>query len=216
MLLTLLCFSHPQFILFFCEYPVFPAFLYSTVEVDSNSITMLFSFNFSRHYLLFFATTSMNPRFMSTVDENLNPVSASVRFVLFINLSIHLNTYLSIDPSEYVSIFLFIYLSMYLSIYVFIYVSIYLSIHLPIYAYICLSHSPPLPTFISICISFSLALSYSFSFSFVSQSGSSCGDCRSGRETQDYHRIPGTFALNSLHVFDIHLLSILYFTFRHS
>lgn len=32
-----------------------------------------------RHYLLFFATSAMNPRFMSTVDENLNPVSASVR-----------------------------------------------------------------------------------------------------------------------------------------
>jgi 26S proteasome regulatory subunit N1 len=31
------------------------------------------------HYLLFFATTAMNPRFMSTVDEDLNPVSASVR-----------------------------------------------------------------------------------------------------------------------------------------
>ena len=86
--------------------------------------------NFSRHYLLFFATTSMNPRFMSTVDENLNPVSASVRFVLSINLPIHLFIY----PSVY----LYIYLSIYLYIYpscLPIYLSIYLSIHL-IYLFI--------------------------------------------------------------------------------
>ena len=31
------------------------------------------------HYILFFLTTAMNPRFMTTVDENLSPISISVR-----------------------------------------------------------------------------------------------------------------------------------------
>ena len=132
------------------------------------SLTLfIFPIPLSRHYLLFFATTAMNPRFMSTVDENLNPISASVRCVSRLCLAFTDVILIFFDTCLFHN-------SSALALSIFIYGIYFLS-------------SPPLSLSlsISVCLSLPLYLTSSpslyHSLSLPLQSRPGCGDRGSGR-----------------------------------